>query len=286
MSKYVPDISTRRWVLIASGRSKRPEHIHDHTCDFCVGQENKTDAELFRIPPGNINGPGWQVRVIKNKFPITDLHEVIILTPHHDRDFEQLATKEIEMIFTAFRHRYNEHRKQGQVLIFGNHKKLAGASIDHPHAQLVVIPNQINLDALTKQPVMNIISEGKNFIAYCPEFSQWPYEIWIVPKKEQTYFGDIDDIQLNELAFCMQHSTKKLEHVFKHSQITKVFKEDKDLFAYNYYIYPKQDWYLRIIPRFVSRAGFELGTGLSVNIVDPVDAAQELVAAPPHEHGK
>ncbi len=47
-------------------------------------------------------------------------------------------------------------------------------------------------------------------------------------------------------------------------------------FAYNYYIYPGHNWYLRIIPRFVHRAGFELGTGLNVNIVDPAEASLEL----------
>ena len=44
---------------------------------------------------------------------------------------------------------------------------------------------------------------------------------------------------------------------------------------YNFYIYHGPDWYLRIIPRLVHREGFELGTGLSVNIVDPSVAAQE-----------
>ena len=46
-------------------------------------------------------------------------------------------------------------------------------------------------------------------------------------------------------------------------------------FVYNYYINPHSNWYLRIIPRFVHRAGFELGTGLNVNIVDPTNAALE-----------
>jgi galactose-1-phosphate uridylyltransferase len=50
----------------------------------------------------------------------------------------------------------------------------------------------------------------------------------------------------------------------------------KEGFSYNFYIHPKESWYIRIIPRFVHRAGFELGTGLSVNVVDPVEAARAL----------
>jgi galactose-1-phosphate uridylyltransferase len=63
---------------------------------------------------------------------------------------------------------------------------------------------------------------------------------------------------------------KALEKIYKKYEFSTL------PFAYNFYIYPKENWYLRLIPRFVNRAGFELGTGLSVNIVDPKDAAEEI----------
>ncbi len=56
--------------------------------------------------------------------------------------------------------------------------------------------------------------------------------------------------------------------------LDKKFKKENDV-PYNFYIYHGSDWYLRIIPRLIHRAGFELGTGLSVNIVDPTNAAKE-----------
>jgi hypothetical protein len=68
----------------------------------------------------------------------------------------------------------------------------------------------------------------------------------------------------------MQWAIGKLEQVYKKSEETTVG------FSYNFYIYPKENWYIRLIPRFIHRAGFELGTGLSVNIVDPKDAADEF----------
>lgn len=285
MSKYVPDVSTKRWVLIADQRIKRP-HIIDKKdiCHFCPGNENLSKEEVYRLGNNKISKTNWKVRVVKNKYPITDIHEIIILTPHHNINFEDLPHKDQELIFLAFVQRYNQHRQQGQVMIFGNHQKLAGASIDHPHAQLVVIPNQINLDALIKQPIKNAVYETKKLIAYCPDFSQWPYEVWIVPKEENTYYGDIDDNIVTDLAIMTKIVINKLEHIFKHSDVTKEIIEDKELFAYNYYIYPKCNWYFRIIPRFINRAGFELGTGLSVNIIDPINAAEELIKTPPHSH--
>ena len=65
-------------------------------------------------------------------------------------------------------------------------------------------------------------------------------------------------------------------------KIKKIYQKssfNRRPFGYNYYIYPKENWYLRVIPRFVHRAGFELGTGLQVNVIDPFDAAAELKGA-------
>jgi UDPglucose--hexose-1-phosphate uridylyltransferase len=146
----------------------------------------------------------------------------------------------------------------------------AGASLEHPHSQLVVLPFQINLDTLTRESQYNIVTEKDEFIAYCPDFSQWPYELWIVPKMTGTLFGAITDREIENLAPILQWGVRNLERIYKK------FNENTVGFSYNFYIYPKENWYIRLIPRFIHRAGFELGTGLSVNIVDPKDAADEF----------
>lgn len=272
MSKYVPDILSRRWVIISGQRLARPDdfvhkkHKHDH-CIFCPGNEADTPEEVFRIGEGERNKPGWKVRVIANAFPITDFHEVIILSPHCEMQIQDLPVKNFHYILTAYRERYNFYRKKGQVIIFSNHGELAGASISHPHSQLVLIPSQINLDTLSREPLNNVVEENKFFNVYCPDFSQWPYEIWIAAKKEGTVFGDITDEEIVDLAPLMQKILKRLEAIYAEHPVSHL------PFGYNFYIHPKENWYIRIIPRFVHRAGFELGTGLSVNIVDPADAA-------------
>ncbi len=271
MSKYVPDISSRRWVIISPSRSIRTgtdgKKFH---CPLCSGHEAMTPPEVLRYGKGEPNKPGWQIRVVPNKFPITDTHEVIIHSPDCHKDIEDLRLNQVELIFKAYRERYNFYRKKGQVYIFCNHGELAGASLTHPHSQLVVIPSQINLDVLIQEPLNNIIDGNRFFSVYCPDFSQWPYEVWIVPKKEIVSFGDLDDKQIADLSEIMQKIIRRLEKIYNHSHFSKY------PFGYNYYIYPKENWYLRIIPRFIQRAGFELGTGLSVNIVDPIDAALVL----------
>lgn len=274
MSKYVPDILSRRWVLIAPDRIYRPDNSSEEqssVCVFCPGNEQMTGPEVLRIGVGEKDKPGWSVRVIPNKFPITDYHEVIIHTPDHEKDIESMPIGDIELVLQAYRARYNFYKDRGEVIIFCNHGEHAGASIKHAHSQLVVIPYQINLDALAREPIHNIVDQNKFFHIYCPDFSQWPYEVWIASKKDNAFFGDINSDEITELAIIMQKMLKRLEQLYgaRAKWITLPF-------GYNYYIYPRENWFLRIIPRFIHRAGFELGSGLSVNIVDPSYAAMEL----------
>jgi UDPglucose--hexose-1-phosphate uridylyltransferase len=289
MSKYVPDVISHRWVIIASQRLARPEDpqskaksskLKDSTkgrspsgrkkCIFCEKNEALSDQEVFRVGKGEVNTPGWKVRVVSNKYPITDYHEVIIHSPLHEKNIEELSEKQIGLILRAYKARFNYYRKMGRVLIFCNSGEQAGASITHPHSQLVVIPGQINLDTLAKEPLNNVVQDTKYFTVYCPDFSQWPYEVWIAPKEGKARFGDLGDEVLDEMAGLMKQTLKQLKKIFDGQKLTDID------FAYNYYIYPGHEWYLRIIPRFIHRAGFELGTGLNVNIVDPAEASLEL----------
>ena len=274
MSKYVPDISSRRWVIIADNRVDRPDEHNgeaepDGKCPFCEGNEQYASQEVFRIGAGKPGEPGWEVRVVENKYPITDFHEVIIHAPS-EKELHHLPKNHIVKVFQAFRERFNYYRKNGQVIIFSNRGEHAGASILHPHSQLVVLPNQINLSALVREPMDNMIEENRFFHIYCPDFSQWPYETWIAPKQEGTFFGDITDREIEDLVAIYVKVLTRLESL--HETKSKTGRG----FSYNFYIYPKESWYLRIIPRFVYRAGFELGTGLSVNVVDPANAAREF----------
>ncbi len=280
MAKYVPDAKTQRWVIIAPGRSARPEDTAEikPACPFCVGSEAMTPPEVYRIGSGEKDKPGWLVRVVPNKFPITDIHEVIIHSPDHEKDLEDLPIDQVTRVLTSYRDRYRAHEQNGQVLIFCNHGLHAGASLSHPHAQLVVIPKQITLDALTREPIANIVSENTYFITYCPDFSQWPYEVWIAPKMESGKFSETSDTELADLATILKEALVGIRVVYTEGRLRP---KHPDQFVYNFYIYHGINWYIRITPRFVYRAGFELGTGLSVNVMDPTEASRILKESNP-----
>ena len=145
-----------------------------------------------------------------------------------------------------------------------------------PHPQLVLIPRQTNRDPLVREPIMNVVEDNNFFVTYCPDFSQWPYEVWIAPKKEGTVYGDTADEELKDLSVILQNALKKLKVKYHDQTISKSHTQMP--FSYNFYIHHAKNWFLRIIPRLVHRAGFELGTGLSVNVIDPTIAAEELKA--------
>lgn len=279
MAKFVPDVKTRRWVIIAPERSGRPLQAtklenenqlskknglwYRQDCPFCLGNEQMTPPEIYRKK----DDEGWQIRVVPNKFPVTDIHEVVIHSPDHRLDFAQLPPGHVEAILRTYRKRYLELSGTGQVLIFNNKGLKAGESLFHPHSQIAVFPKQISLDVLPLEPVRNVVTENSAFTTFCPDFSQWPYEVWLANKQccqgEVLNFGQTTDGELEKLAQALQKILQKLLRLFP------------DL-SYNFYISPGAPWYLRIIPRIGERAGLELGTGLQVNSVDPAKASQDL----------
>jgi len=269
---------------VAEGRSKRPKEAKgdsvNKVCVFCPGNEKIPGEELYRIGSGRVEEKGWNVRVIKNKYPITDFHEVIVHSPDHNLDIDKLSLAQVELILKVYKNRFNINHEHGHVIIFNNVGEVAGASINHPHSQLVVVPRQINIDSLRLEPIVNTVFENEGFTAFCPEFSQWPFEIWIAPKIKGEFYGQITDENIQFLASMLQETLKRMimhlgaSSVHYHPGMPMVTFKDGP--AYNFYIYHGKDWYIRIIPRLIHRAGFELGTGVSVNIVDPIDAASML----------
>jgi UDPglucose--hexose-1-phosphate uridylyltransferase len=167
------DPITGRWVIISTGRRKRPTDFHieraaliggDH-CPFCAGREAMTPPEVlaYRQNGAASNGPGWDLRVVPNKFPALQVegnldregdglfdrmngigaHEVIIETPRHDATLSSMSQPEIERVLWAFRERVLDLKRDQRfryILIFKNHGAAAGATLEHSHSQLIALP--------------------------------------------------------------------------------------------------------------------------------------------------
>lgn len=285
---------TKKWVILAPRRAKRPDVAKgaEPICPFCLGRE-KDEKELYRVG-GQPGDSKWLIRVLPNKFPFAPIHEVIIHSPDHHKNFDELPLYQIELIIKTYRARFVTHQNKGQVIIFHNRGEGGGESLPHPHTQLAVIPTTIKMDiARLSSPPMTSLNSGPqpsqtwpqpislslesadinssesgivehqstvvtpHFYLFCPQTSQWPDEVWVAPKKRGRAFGEITDGEIADLAYTISRLVQIFDLRHGHE------------FPYNFYIYPGGDWYLRLIPRVKVLGGFELTTGVYVNTQDP-----------------
>ncbi len=167
------DPVTGHWVIISTDRQKRPNAfrlerppvIGRDQCPFCPGRESLTPPEIlsYRQNGGAPNTPGWDLRVVPNKFPALKVegsidrtgegmfdrmngigaHEVIIETPDHDRTLAAMSEPELERVLWAYRERMLDLKRDIRlryVLVFKNHGGAAGATLEHTHSQLIALP--------------------------------------------------------------------------------------------------------------------------------------------------
>lgn len=251
---FIKNVFANQWVISAPRRSKRPDIAKGQMppCPFCPGSESN-EPELFRIGSKN----EWEVRVLANKFPFAPGHEVIIHSPDHHKNIDELPMGQVHKLFQAYRDRFQSHKEEGNVVIFQNHGLDGGESLQHPHSQLVVVPHYVTLDVPPLPPLDGPTKETEHFYMFCPLSSQWPDEVWVVPHVQNKAFGESSDEELHDLSYVMQRLITLLDLRHGHE------------FPFNYYISPWKNWYVRIIPRQKKLGGFELATNIFVNTQDP-----------------
>ena len=264
--KFLKNPVSGKWVILSPQRAKRPTVAKgtEPICPFCLGHENLTPPEVYRVGGGEKNKPGWLIRVTPNKYPFAPIHEVIVDSPDHSRNLFDLDPNHAAKVFQVYRDRFNKLKGKDHVVIFYNYGVEAAASLPHPHAQLAVIPQKVRMDVTMSVTPENIIHESKYFTLFIPEASGWPYEVWFLPKNRGRIFGDITNKEIDDLNKLLVTVYRKLEE--------KLGKH----FPFNFHIYHGGDWYLRFIPRLRVLGGFELATGVYVHSTGPWQAAKEL----------
>ncbi len=250
------------WVINAPHRAKRP-HDKKNACPFCPGNPHNKE-EVYRIG-GYDHDNKWLVKVIPNKYPFAPIHEVVIHSPEHDKDMAQMSVEQLRFVLETYQNRFQTHLAKGTVCIFANNGKQAGESIHHSHSQIAVVPKDVPI--IVPRLEENLVYKGEifgvgAFDLICPPYSQWPDEVWIVPKERGRLFSEISFQEIESMAYILKHLVRILK--IRHG----------DDFPFNYYIYPFRDWYLRLLPRAKTLGGFEMATGIFVNTQDPKESMQ------------
>ncbi len=318
-----------RWVIISTERARRPSDFAAEpvrpagsTCPFCPGNEATTPPELLagRPPGGRPNQPGWSYRVTANKFPALRIegdlepageglfdrmngvgaHEVVIETPDHRASLATLSRDAIADVLLAFRERILDLKKDPRfeyVLVFKNHGEAAGASLEHPHSQLIATPiipimvadelaGSARYFAMKERCVWcdilrqerregrRRILEADGFVALAPFAPRFPFETWLLPIVHRAAYEESAVDQLRALAGVLGDFLGRMNRVLGDPPFNFMLHTAplRDTSADSFH------WHLEIIPKLTRVAGFEWGSGFFINPMPPEDAAEALRA--------
>ncbi|MFA5089642.1 MAG: galactose-1-phosphate uridylyltransferase [Candidatus Omnitrophota bacterium] len=330
MAELRRDPVVGRWVIVDTDHPNKPEDFEYEqyiqkggNCPFCYGNESQTPPEIeaFRSHGTARNTPGWQVRVVPNKFPALQIegeldrrgmgiydmsngigaHEVLIETPYHAKDISDLLNQEVENYLRMCCRRgidLVKDRRFKYIMVFRNYGSAAGASLEHPHTQIIALPmvpknvaeeikgaedyfeyreRCIFCDMIRQetQEKERVILENKHFLSFCPFVSRFPFEIWIIPKKHSGYFCHTPDEAIPDLASILKETIAKVKKVFVNLSYNFIIHSspingDGDVEYYH--------WHIEFMPKLMRVAGFEWGTGFYIDPTSPELAAKYLKA--------
>ncbi len=265
-------------VIVSPERAKRP-HQYAYkddppseeelkNCPFCPGKEALTPKEHLRIKDPEM---GWKVRIFPNKFKIWKVHDVIVDTPYHLKDWDEI---ELTPLFHALKLRFEQIKKSHPevkwISLFRNFGSFGGASIRHSHLQLIgleFVPEKIaDLSQKLKTKGCYICNEKwkEEFLLYEGNFFRvlfiegaQPYEIEVHSKRHISEIATLSENEISELCFLLQALVK----VFK-----KYFSSYNVLF-FNGPFGEDFHFFIRLFPRITIFAGFEFESGIIVNPV-------------------
>jgi UDPglucose--hexose-1-phosphate uridylyltransferase len=311
---------TGRWVTVAVERAARPgelisrqlpvESDPDRLCPFCPGNEEATPPALETYgPSGN-----WLVRVVPNLFPAFEgndplrvqnlgpvftqasasgVHEVLVFSPDHGATWADLDDKHAGLAMAAIRDRMEDHARRATVRYtqaIVNAGREAGASLEHPHGQLLGIPfvpgeiaeeeagfrrfeGSCLLCTMVEAELQvghRIVCEDERSIVVCPFWSGAPYEMLVVPRHHEVHVEGTSPADVVSVGRAVRDGLALLRKRVGEVSYNLVFHT-----APHHHEGPFH-WHVHIVPRLTSLAGFEQGTGVLINIVAPELAARHL----------
>ena len=328
MPELRKDPTVGRWVIIATERVRRPMDLavpasprHGGPCPFCAGHERETPPEVLAYRDADTaaqDAPGWRVRVVPNKFPalrvegelgrrgegVYDVmsgvgaHEVVIESPDHDATLAALPQAAVEDVVRAYRDRLVDLRRDGRLrsaIVFKNHGARAGASLEHPHSQIIATPivplavadelhqarayfdyreRCLYCDILYQETTerVRVVAETTDAVAFAPYAPRFPFETWIMPRRHAAAFDQATDAELAALATVLRDVLGRLDRVVADPPFNMILHT----VPFGGEASPSYHWHVEIVPTLTAAAGFEVGTGFHINPMPPEEAARLL----------
>jgi UDPglucose--hexose-1-phosphate uridylyltransferase len=320
MSQLRLDPLTGRWVVVSIDRAERPQAFLSRSlpvesgparpCPFCPGHEESTPPALETYGPTG----QWRVRVVPNLYPAfrgddpmvvthlgpcftqapaSGIHEVLVLSPEHRAGWADLGDDQTALVMAAIRDRIDAHSRSGylrysQAIV--NSGREAGASIEHPHGQLLgmpFVPRELvdeqagfarfsgscllctTIDA-EEDAGERVVYADDSVLVVCPFWSAVPYEMLVLPRRHDAHLHHATDGDLAAVGRAMGAALRQLGGRMGDVAFNLVFHSAPYRATGSYH------WHVHLLPKLTTAAAFEMGTGVPINVVAPEVAATEL----------
>ena len=298
----------------------RRQHVAAYvaTCPFCPGNEHLTPPESYRLEkngawqvrvvPNKFAALDATAELsrrlegIKRTVSGAGIHEVIIETPDHSKTMALLSEAEFAQVMETYQRRYNAITADPRVAhatLFKNHGERAGTSLEHPHSQIVgtpIIPPQVRTrmetalrfydetgecifcsvmaDELLDQ--IRIVAQSEHFVAFIPYAALTPFSMWIFPLHHTASFSEATEAELGDLARLLRTVLRKVHFGLANPDYNlSIRTPPPEARGLRYY-----HWYVSMIPRVTRIAGFEIGSGMFINVALPEKTAEFMRNAP------
>ena len=313
------------WILISPGRGRRPHEFKEtrtrkrspiNSCPFENPNKAGGGGVIFSDPAGD----DWKLQIVPNRYPAVQTegiwvldkedrgpftvlpgygyHELLI-TRDHDDNFAAISKDEAHRVFEAFRSRYKIlalDKNLSYISLFHNWGEKAGASIYHPHYQLLGVPvippgvhrslsgasayykkfktcAHCSQNAWELKKKTRVVYSNDKAVVFVPFASKEPFEMRVFPKRHTSFFEETDTTTMRAVVDALQVALRRLEKGLK--------KPDYNFFIHtsptqNKRAYKHYHWHVELVPQTNVSAGFELGTDMQINPLDPDEAAAFL----------
>lgn len=280
----------------------------DPECPFCPGNERLLPPIEWEV--ADARAGDWLTRVVPNKYPAVlgaGRHLVVIETPRHGEALENLSSAHLETVVRSYRRAFGEVSSHAGVLctaLFRNQGVAGGASLAHPHTQVVgidMVPHRVRrrearshrhhsgtgrclmCDTIASEEAdgVRLVTTAPGFVAFVPWAAEVPCDIWIVPRRHQADFRELGEDEVAGLAVVLRDVLTRVSAV---SAAYNVMLESCSLRregppGSEVICDPALHWFLRVRPRVTVAAGFEVSTGISINPSLPERDASRLRAS-------
>lgn len=288
--------------------------VYKENCPFCPGNEAMTPSENYRVGDEKkwkvrvtynkfpaLSAQGERTRKIDGMYHSMNgvgIHEVIVENPRHNTLTALMSDEEVTDIIRTYKNRFIFIQKDNRVeavIIFKNHGVSAGTSLEHPHSQLIatpIVPPQVRYrlaqaihyfddtgrcifcDTIDNElkTKARIVLETEYFISFVPYAALSPFHMWIFPKRHMASFIEINEDEIKDMAKNLKTTLAKLYYGLDNPDFNYTIRSIPTCEKGNEYFH----WYISLIPRITQTAGFELGSGMFINVALPEKSAEYL----------